>query len=655
FDTTASILLVGTVRLEAINENHTLTTLSRELQRSGLLTEIRLGPLDAAETSKLAEVMAKRSFNRQVTHQLFQETEGNPLFIVETVRAGSLLVDQTANGFHNKSLLPQIQTIIDSRLDQLSAPARELINIAAVIGQAFTFELLAAISSIEPETLVNALDEAWQRHIIREREQGRYDFSHGKIQEAAYARLSVVRRRWLHQKIAETLENVSDDRLKSLSSRIAKHYDQAGQTEKAISYYWQAAKIERGLGALNEVVELLERGLTLLKGLPETSTMIQQELNFLTMLGSILTAQKGYGIPEAREIYTQALERSNQVEQSLQFGLIQFGMHLYYYLRGELELATALGNQLLKQGEQYPILLKLGHSALGCAYFTWGHLEESRHHFESINQVQADDQQFPQVVDLTPINLSHISWVLWYLGYPDQAAQKNKDNLDLVQTLTDPEQQSLAYIGIAWLYNWTGERDKSCNYSQTGLTVSKKYGLLYWQGTFALLNYWAKARQAPLSPAENEIVNELINNLLAGGAGMNIGWYRTILIEGYFGAGQYEEALQTITQAIIEIDALGGHVLTAEIYRLKGLLLSEQGAEQAAEAALQQALSISREQKAKSLELRAVMSLARLWHRQSKSLQAHHLLAEIYGWFTEGFDTHDLQEARSLLDQLSNS
>ncbi len=219
FDQKASLLLVGTARTEEVDNEHSLNPLWRDWRRTGLLTEIELGPLDAAETTTLAEQIIERPLEKGVAEQLYRDTEGNPLFIVETVRAGPVVPDPAGDSPAGAILPPRIQAVIDFRLDQLSPPARELVNVAAVIGQAFTFDLLAAASRANRERVVKALDEAWQRRIICEQEQGRYDFSHSKIREVVCARLSPARRRWLQQAVAQAIESVPNHNLPQVSQQ----------------------------------------------------------------------------------------------------------------------------------------------------------------------------------------------------------------------------------------------------------------------------------------------------------------------------------------------------------------------------------------------------------------------------------------------------
>ncbi|MCB0210551.1 MAG: AAA family ATPase [Anaerolineae bacterium] len=654
FDKKARLLLVGTVRTEEIDTSHPLNTLQRDLRRMGLLINIELEALDASTTTALAEQVAKKPLENQIAEKLYQETEGNPLFIVETIRAGAF-DSPLADDLANEAALPlRIQTVIDFRLDQLSPSARGLIDVAAVIGREFTFDLLAAASTTSSETVMNALDEAWQRRIIREQHQSRYDFSHGKIRDFACSRLSSIRRCWLHQAVAQAIETLHQPNLDLVSSQLAEHYEQAGQPEKAIGYYWQAAQTGRALGALTETGDLLRRGLALLKTQPDTPTRIHDELNLLTMLASIITSQQGYSAPEANQLYEQALAISKRAKKSLQTGLAQFGILLFYYIRGELAIAEALGWQMVTQAEQAPPLLKIGHGSLGYVYFTWGRLEECRYHVTK-SMAQANDQNFPQILNISTANLMHLSIALWYLGYPQQALQKNQEALHLVQTETEPEQRAIAYFGIAFFYGCLGQPDLCERYSRIGLNLCQEYGLHYWHGSLSLWHNFSRSKQNLLSEAEIAAIEQQINGLMDSGTRMNAGLYLNVLAEVYYNYQQYETTLKTVDKALTEMEHLGGHFLAAEMYRLKGLCLLALSDEHQAEAegCFQQALTIARQQQAKSLELRAATALARLWQQQGRIEQAYSLLAEVYGWFTEGFDTPDLRAAKKLLDQLS--
>ena len=270
FDPKAPLLLVGTERLEEITTGHPLASLSLSLRREGLLTEVILDPLNANETAYLAAHLIGEHLDRAVITALYQETEGNPLFVVETVRAGA--VEKVKTGQHSLEdshvrpgalLPPTVQVVISSRLAQLSPAAREVMGLAAVIGRAFTFDVLALASSMDEDTLVLGLDELWQRRIVREQGSDAYDFSHDKLREQAYASLSAARRRLLHRRVGEALISLyanDTDTLDTFSGQIATHFEQSGAIEQAIEYYVRAAEVGQRVYANTEALVAYRRG-----------------------------------------------------------------------------------------------------------------------------------------------------------------------------------------------------------------------------------------------------------------------------------------------------------------------------------------------------------------------------------------------------------
>ena len=259
FDPQARLLVVGTCRLEETGEDHPMAPLLQALRHGGQLTEVELGPLDEAGTAALAAKVAGQELLPDLTACMYRETEGNPLFVVETVRMGLLAGadepgggdGETADNKHPgavclpRPLPSRMQAAIEARLAQLSAPAHELVELAATVGRQFNFAVLARASDLDEGTLVRALDELWQRRIVREQGADAYDFSHDKLREVAYAGLSGARQRWLHRRVAQALEEAYAGDLDPVSAQVAAHYERAGQPKQAIPYYQRAAEVAR--------------------------------------------------------------------------------------------------------------------------------------------------------------------------------------------------------------------------------------------------------------------------------------------------------------------------------------------------------------------------------------------------------------------------
>ncbi len=324
FDQQARLLLIGAIRSEEMSASSPLASFLNSLRRDGLVTEIELRPLNVADTTFLASHVAGHDLTSPDAAALYQETEGNPLFVVETIRAGTLDPGKTtqhpakhAPTRHN-ALLPQtVQAVIAARLAQLSPMAHELINLAAVIGRAFTFAVLAQASGADEDILVSGLDELWQRRIVREQGQDAYDFSHDKLREVTYAALSSARRRRLHQRVAEALETVYAASLDTVNGQIANHYEHAGQLQQAISYYRRAGEASWRVYANREAITSFQRALALLDADPQGTFQQswQQEVtaDLYERMGDILHITGR--LEEARDAYQDALTHISVYQQ----------------------------------------------------------------------------------------------------------------------------------------------------------------------------------------------------------------------------------------------------------------------------------------------------------------------------------------------------
>jgi tetratricopeptide (TPR) repeat protein len=301
----AKLLIVATLRTEMMRQDCSLDDLLTELRRRGLLTEMNLQPLDQPDTLALAQQVAGGQLDTGRAAQIYRETEGVPLFVVEFMRAGlTLPVDVTTEGL--SILPPVVQAAMAARLAQLSAPARQVMELAAVIGREFTFEVLSSAVGIDEDSLVQALDELWQRHIIREQGQDAYNFSHDKLRQVAYSRLSAIRRRWLHRKAAEALATSQAAAVGLSGGQIGWHYEQAGENEAAAHWLRQAGEAAARVGALSEALAYHQRVLRLT---PETSLVQRYD--------SWLACEQIYHLQSARELQANALAALDKLAAAL--------------------------------------------------------------------------------------------------------------------------------------------------------------------------------------------------------------------------------------------------------------------------------------------------------------------------------------------------
>ena len=283
-----STLMLGTVRPEETDRDHPLAGLVSELRQSGQFSEFPLSPLSAEEAAALAVQVAGRECDPAFLSSVYQATKGNPLFVVESVRAS--LEDQASTS----SAPPRVQAVIAARIAQLSPPAYELAGLAATIGRPFSFDLLAKATDWDEESLSRALEELWQRRIIEGQGAGAYDYTHDLLREVAYTELSPVRRRSLHRRVARALEELYAPDLEGVSGWLAAHYDAAGMAEQAIRCYRAAASVAKQRFADVEAADLLRRALRLCRDFPETAKRDQEELELLVTLGPSLVTTHGF-------------------------------------------------------------------------------------------------------------------------------------------------------------------------------------------------------------------------------------------------------------------------------------------------------------------------------------------------------------------------
>jgi DNA-binding SARP family transcriptional activator/predicted ATPase len=664
YNPTAALLVVGTVRPEEVNQAHPLTPLLLDLRRAGQVTEIDLGALDAPETATLAAQVARRALNAETAQRLYQATAGNPLFVVEMMRTGAWeepgagrTSSEPQAALGSPGMSPKVQAVIQSRFQQLSASARELAHLAAAMGRAFTFEVLAAASGRDEETLTRSLDELWQRRLLREQGVNAYDFSHDRIRDAAYAEISPVRRRQLHRRLAQALEEVDAAQLDAVSGQIAAHYEQAGLPAEALPYYQRAAEAAQRVYAHAEAAASLARGRALLEHLPLTPERLRQELRLQLALGISTQALKGTSSPELREVYLRAQALGEEVGDDLQQFIAVFGLYGSYLTQGEVQMARALADQEITLAQRLGDRSRLAeaYGDIGIALLHLGQLTAGRAYLE--RGLGDADYQWQNATGLVPVQHTgsttrrHLVLALWLLGYPEQALRQIEETLALVEALAHPYSLAAALVWSAWLHQMRREPRLAQVQAERAIAHAQQQGFRNTESLVIL--GWALAQQGQVTAGIAQI-RQGLERRRAMEAWLHQPAFLALLAECYGLAGQPEQGLSVLEEGLSRVAATGERWTEAELHRLQGELLQMSGADaEQVEGCFQQALVVARQQEAKSLELRAAISLGRLWQQQGKRTQAHDLLAGVYAWFSEGFDTPDLQDANALLAALA--
>jgi DNA-binding SARP family transcriptional activator len=667
FDTAAHLLVVGSVRMEETDPRHPLRTLLLDLRNTVGVSEIALQPLDAAESAKLASLVANHDLTVESAMRLFHETEGNPLFIVETMRAGfsnlrtrdeSTRPDQhQALASRPPSLPHRVQAVIAARLEQLSSPAREMAALAAAIGREFRLDVLTRAGNTDEDSAVRALDELWQRRIVREQGTNAYDFTHDKLREVAYAEISVPQRHLLHRRIAQALESLYTGDLDSVSGQIASHFEQAGLAEQAIPYYQQAAEVAQRVYANDDAINLLTRGLALLEGLPAGPKRDTQELVLQLALVPIYRVSQGWTAPELERAADRALALCDTVGTDAQRAEALFGWQSMLVVQAKLEKVQLMAEELevLYQRTQRTALPLSGMMLAG-ARLHLGRVVDANAAFARMIAAQ-EPIQSPGLQDAQGWNYAiHTrawhSHALWCLGYPARALRCGDDAIRLADELGLPFNQAIASAYLALLHQLCADAETARASAEAALALATEHKVPYYRSWSAILVHHARAWEEPTAPHLTRL-REAITELKATGARLRLPYYLWLLARVHERAGQIEEGLTIINEALTESRINSERWWDEELHRLRGELMQARGFDaREVEAALRRAVAIAHGQQARSLELRAATSLARLLRERNQAGEAQRVLGDVYAWFTEGFDTPDLQAARSLLAKL---
>lgn len=658
----ARLLVLGTVRIEEVGPLHPLRTLQLDLGRTGQTTDVALSPLDAGETRTLAEHVAGRTLDDAAAHRLFVETEGNPLFVVESVRAGlsehGAARAPTASGLRpatSPSLPPTVRAVLTRRLAQLPSAAQTVAGLAATIGRVFSFDVLVQASTMDEAVLLEALDALWQHHVVRERDDGAYDFTHDKLREAAYAGVSPPRRRLLHQRVARALEAVHANDLDAVSARLAAHYERAGKVERAVAYYRRAARAAERVHALRDAIGHYERARSLLHTLPASRARDERELALLTSLGLTLRLARGHGAPEVGEVFETARALGERLGDETYRFAVHRALWAFHLIRGALQKARALGEALLEaairqddraQRLEAGVALGLTQCWHGRPVEAQGHLEESltlydpERHADHVRRYG----QHPAVSGMSVLAL-----VQWVQGYPDRAVHTLREALARAEEVGHPFSEAYALQHAALVH--AGRREAAAAYGRARALgqVAEAYGFAYWIGPASILQGWALAAQQ--QPERGlDLLRRGLDAHRATGATFQSTLWLGLRADACRRAGAVEEALAHIEAALQQAEATGERIWLAELHRLRGALLREAGDAHRAGESFREALRVAQAQRARSLAVRAAVSLGRLLVKRGDAAEAYRVVTDVTSTFPEQADVPDLRDARALLE-----
>jgi class 3 adenylate cyclase/predicted ATPase len=612
----------------------------------------------------------------RIRQDIIERTDGIPLFVEEMTRAVLEAESQSA-AERTLAAIPSaavavpapLQASLMARLDRLGR-AKEVAQIGSTLGRRFSHALLAAVMRKPEAELQSSLDRIVATGLLSRQgvpPHATYLFKHALVQDAAYGTLLREPRRALHARIAETLVSQFAEIIESQPELVARHYTEAGQIEKAIGLWERAGHRSLERSALQEAIAHLTRALDQIASLPATPALRRVEIKLQAALITPLIHVKGYGAPETKAAaertralieYAEAL--GEPPEDSLLLFTVLYGMWAASLLAFNGNVTLKLAEQFLaranKQGAILPIMV--AHRAVGISLASGGKLVQGRAHYDQALALYDPAAHRPLATrfgqDARETTLAYRSWLLWFLGYPEAALA------DVCQAISDGREigQAGSLMHALWhassVQIFCGNCAKATALLDELTALADEKGALLWRAWRMLTEGCLLA----LTGKDADAIQMITSGFTAyrsTGSTTYLPLYLSHLAGAYVRLGQHDAAWDRIGEAITAVETTRETLFEAEVHRTAGeiALMSPERGTARAEACFERALSVARTQQAKSWELRAAMSMARLWRDHGKRDEARGLLAPVYGWFTEGFDTLDLKQAKALLDELA--
>jgi class 3 adenylate cyclase/tetratricopeptide (TPR) repeat protein len=628
--------------------------------------QLRIDPLPPESADKLLEtLLGTHDSVTPLKQLLIRRTEGNPLFLEESVRtlvesralAGEPGAYRLDRDLGSVQIPATVQAILATRIDRLRPELKRVLQAASAIGKDVPFILLEPIAELTGDDLRSALQELQAAEFLYEATlfpNLEYTFKHALTHEVAYGSMLEDRRRALHAQIADTIERLHADRLSELLDVLAHHAVRGKLGAKAVSYLRQAAEKAIARSAHREGIGLLQAALGLLADMPETPDNLSDTLDVLIALGPALIVAHGVNSEEVLGPYDRALALVERLADTSRRFPVIWGLWFVAYGRGDYAKARASAQDLMtaaRAGGDSGELVE-AHHALWATLSATGEPTAVVSHSEAGIALYDRDRDAPRMFryaghDPGTCCRYHLGLNRWLLGYPDQAMVAVRDALHLAEQLDHPMSIMISLWFLAWLHYQRGE-EEALEVVQSVRALVDAHGFKGWLEAGILLPDAIKRTRL------DETAIEEIGRQLSGSA---TALWRRLFFMCVFGelcliAGLPDKGMRALDSiAPAEREAFYG----PEIYRIGGELLLMQRQPAAAQAGFQRAIEMARRRSEKSLELRAATSLARLWVSQGKNAQARDLLAPVYGWFTEGFETMDLVAARQLLSKLTQS
>lgn len=685
---------------ELARHSHPLKNLKHDLQTHRRSEELSIAPLSPEMIGSYLEARFPRhTFPPVLVAQLHRRTGGNPLFLVNVVdhlvTRGVIASEEQL--WRLQGALEDIQTetpasiqqIVEMQIDRLEPEERRILEVASVAGMDFSSAAVAAgmdADIAEVETCCEELARRGQFLRTHNTEEwpdatvaARYEFIHSLYQQVWYERVSAGRRTRLHQRIGERYENAYGNRVREIAAELALHFEHGRDFPRAIRYRYFAAENAARRFGYQEAVTHLTSGLDLLATQPATAERDQQEIILQCALGAACLAIQGFAAPAVDKAYARARFLCQQREATPILASALHHLWFYYFVRAELPTAQALAEQFgqLAQQEQSPALQLEADRALGQTLYFLGALPQAREHLErSITLYDSnkhDTHIFLYGQDPGVVSLAQNARTLCLLGHLDQAVQQAEAAITLAKKIAHPYSLALAQYHAAMVHHTRRDIQRTQAIVEAPVALSPEHGLPYWLSLMQVLKGWTFAHQGDYETGIHMMQQGLLASREAG-ATLNHPYALVLLAEVYGAIGETQQGLMLLHEAQQIVELKAGYFYQAEMFRLQGELTLQQevpdwkmqfssshisfGPQASsqvmteAEGYFLKAIEVARGQQARLFELRAVLSLSHLWNRQGKKREAYNRLAAVFAWFTEGVDCVDLQEARTLLNEL---
>jgi class 3 adenylate cyclase/tetratricopeptide (TPR) repeat protein len=639
------------------------------LANVGTLT---LGRLDRENVESIVtQVASGRALPTEVMKQIVAKTDGNPLFVEEltkTVLEAGILIEHP-DGYRLDGRLPPLaipETLQDSlmaRLDRLHS-VKEIAQVGAAIGREFSYSLIRAVVARDEIALKHALAALEQAELVYrqgEPPEAVYSFKHALVRDAAYESLLKSRRHQLHGQIARTLEERFPDVATGEPEILARHFTEAGIVDLATSYWLKAGNRALSRSANAEAVKHLKRGIELTQELAQSPERVRKELDFYLALGPAVAATEGDAAHETSRVFSHARDLLGDGGTLKEQMTILWGTYLAHSMRAEHTAALEITRQCLRLGadHEHPGVSALANRFMGQTLHYMGAFVDARSHLERTLALCATNPKTIATyrgfgVDDQANTLSFLASTLFLLGYPEQAAAAAEKAETRVRAIGLAFTTALAFCNMAILGTIGGDPRRALANADESIAISV-------DNEFASIDRRARFFRGSLlaQSGDPQAGIELMRSALAAAEGNSERNRRTLYLghiaSAHASLGQPEVGLGLLDEAIQIAEATNEKFFEAELYRLRGAILLSLGKKGEAEAELQRALTIARQQQARWWELRAATHLARHWHDEGRYVDAISLLQPIYAWFVEGFDTPDLKDAKALLDKLRDS